>query len=272
MENKIDRLFWEKLGGMEVPPAPGSWEAINRGAAGQKNAVHWVRWAAAAVLLLTLGLGYLLDRTLRRSEPESSNLSAVVESAPARDGQGQPAAEGSRQNNQIQPEQITAVADPGLGEGKPGPRQAAAKMPVDVKPEEVHDEPEAQSLLTALIPVEDEVSESVVGTAVTEDQVPQPEAGAVLLADNGMQPQADATDFEALPIRIVYKKGREPEPEPYDKGLTQRGMEKLTALTDELKLSEEAREKLRNTKEDLLAFNFRNLINRKNNEDNELEE
>lgn len=272
MENKIDRLFREKLGGLEMPPAPRSWEAISRGASERKTAVYWTRWAAAAALLLTLGLGYVFERSLRRNEPDS-RLSEAVESAPAQEGQGGPAVTGKLQNNLAEQEKNAAAVVPGQGEVQPRPRQATAEKPGEVKPGKLGDESGVQSLLlTALIPVEDEASLAVTGTAMTEEQVQQPEADAVLLADNGTQPQADETAFEALPIRIVYKKGREPEPEPYDKGLTQRGMEKLTALTDELKLSEEAREKLRNTKEDLLAFNIRNLINRKNNENNELEE
>jgi hypothetical protein len=275
MENKIDRLFREKLGGMEVPPAPRNWEAISRGAARPKTAVHWARWAAAAALLLTLGLGYVFERSMRRSEPAGGSLSEAVGSAPAREGQGGPATPGRPQDSLAQPENRAEAADPGQAAVQPGLRQVAVERSGDVKPQpapDMQDEPEAQSLLTALIPGEDEAADGASGMLIAADQVQQPDVAAAQLADNGVQPEAAQTAFEALPIRIVYKKGLEPEPEPYDKGLMQRGMEKLTALTDELKLSEEAREKLRNTKEDLLAFNIRDLINRKNNENNELEE
>ena len=92
-----------------------------------------------------------------------------------------------------------------------------------------------------------------------------------LRADTGEFNNAFETS-EPLPIRIVYKRGRQPEPDRSGQGIMQRGMEKLTVLTDELKLSEEAREKLRNTKDDVLALNIGRLINRKNNENNDLEE
>ena len=261
MENKIDRLFREKLGGMEMMPSARGWEQISRGAVSRKSAMPWIRWSAA-VFLLVLGIAYLFERGHRQAMP-GSVLSETAESAPhitesspavAKAPEVEAPAAEVTETDKTPSRKFRAHAD-------------AVRIPAPVPTKELSSpEERAPQLHLAEVEPAEAVSpvESVAVTGVTNEN---PD----LRADAGEFNNAFES-AEPLPIRIVYKKGRQPEPDRSGMGIMQRGMEKLTALTDELKLSEEARGKLRNTKDDVLAFNIGRLINRKNNENNELEE
>jgi hypothetical protein len=263
MENKIDRLFREKLGGMEMMPSTRGWEQISRGAVSRKSTMPWIRWAAA-VFLLVMGIAYLFERGQRQAMP-GVMLSEKAESA-----------------SQI------ADSPPALAKAPEVEAPAAEVIESDKTParkfrshsDAVRIQAPAPTPTKALSSPEERAPQLQLAVAEPAEAGPIGEqATATGFIHENPDLRADAGEFnnafesaEPLPIRIVYKKGRQPEPDRAGLGIMQRGMEKLTALTDDLKLSEEAREKLRNTKDDLLAFNVGRLINRKNNENNELEE
>ena len=280
MENRLDQLFRNRLSKYEEIPSSQAWEHIHEKLASKKKVFWGKRLAIAASVLLIATVGFFGYRSFTNMEVDSGNnlSTSIVEENKLND---QP----TTLNDELMPENENSNL---LGIEVEGPDKVIAPEP---QYEEISEIAEKQDIELELEQVEvplvaevkmDVSQEESSGErkltieeperkneeVFTETQIKEPLIAENSIIEEDKNSNTSENTKKAYPeVKIIYKANTDSELVASGKrSLINKGLNKITEFSDEHLLTADRKEKLRNTKEDLLALNFGKLLNKSNKE------
>ena len=276
MENKLDKLFRDRLLAHEEIPSTQAWDRIHEQLASKRKKVWNNRLAIAASIILLVGLGYVGFRSIDFLSVLETNMSSKsMNPAAVAEKESINIQKNTRNENDIKPldedeknDQNPVVAEVKTSEKRAEKsskqKQHAATQHVEVSvapiPESEHKIIEVENEYPDMAISREEIHQSAKGPEellAENNQVMEPEESKVNIANVKTFPQ----------VKITYKAGKQSELlDSGRKTILEKGMDKITEFSDEHLLTAERKTKLRNTTEDVLALNFGKLINKSNRE------
>lgn len=278
MENKLDKLFRDKLVAHEEIPSMKAWDQIHDQLASKRKKVWNNRLAIAASIILLVGLGYVGFRSIDFFSVLETNMSSKSIN---------PAAVEKKESINIQKNTLNENDRKAVDEvEKEHQNPVVAEVKTSKKSIENPSKPEPETLAQHVDVFDAPIPESEHETLGIENKQPdiaisnpnedvdQPtKVPEELLAEYNqvMEPEksmVNATVVKSYPqVKITYKAGKQSELlDSGRKTILEKGMDKITEFSDEHLLTAERKTKLRNTTEDVLALNFGKLINKSNRE------
>ena len=261
--NKLDHLFRNALGNQKIEPSPVAWEKLEGQLHKKKKGYLW-RWSvAAAVLMLVIWAGWMAWEPGARDPMVSDRVGAPADRA--------------EQNNTVAPDMPAHRKEkPIVGEpdqtlsGEPGPKifelnneqvAAAATLKEDMPAKAASILGEASAMGSQLSEIVAEAGQEPGHLDLTV--MPEQEEAASGMA----HAEHPASPVVKVPIRIVYKRTNDADVlAASDQNILKKGFKKLGRITEDLRLSEATREKLRDTKDDFLALNVDKIFKRNESE------
>ncbi len=262
--NKLDDIFKKKLQVYEVQPSDHAVERM-MGKLQQRHRYIWIKRLMVAAGLLLLGAGTIWlaevfvktegDKVVVGSEkimPQpienkmlSSEMQSFEENAALRSDEKETESSPAITKNTI------ASDDSGLG-----------AMTVNIKGPDMENESEAMNVNRSKEQVN---SEYYPQEQKGELQMPVLISNPVMASNTAPEVESSAKDMQAgimeeikiVPIKIVYKKANDSQDvEPVKRnGLLKKGYKKIAAVVDRMNIKEGAKDKLRKTRDDLVAMN-----------------
>lgn len=227
MNNRVDKVFKDKLESHQLSPSPAAWDKLDQQLAKKNNAHVWLR-AAAVLALVSLATVVAINW---RAEDTQNNLASNEEVTPA-----QPAPTPNET-----PEQPVAM-EPAVGE------QVARKQ----EKKKVVVAPQKETPVVDQQPIEQQEEQPVVlddAPALIVDATPVPE----------QIPDITETiqEEKAKPVVIVYTlpaiaKNEAPQPEE-----KKTGFQRVLEVANNVKNADNPFGELREAKNDLFAWEFR---------------
>jgi len=282
MEEKLDKLFKDKLGTFRAEPTENAWAQIHQQLSSSKRKVLTIRFAAAASIAILISLGVLSYLFVDQINPTDDRLS---------DAKQEQLQEGSKVGTTPlkNEENVNAVLEPQDDE-KAMIAQKLNQQPAMESPEKRNADVESASLseakpakqgtLPVMKPAEVLTARETQVNKEEDDGLPSRKedtelVAQVLLEEKELEPAKTAEEIpEQKPtkngkktypqVKIIYKASSESELVASNKNLIDKGIKKITKFSDERILTDEVKTKLRNTKDDLLALNFGKLLNKSN--------
>lgn len=273
MEERLDKLFKDKLGGHKVPPSEHAWGQINdQLSSNRKN--KWARHlAVAASILLLISAGIVTYNYIDQVQPASP---AISESKSVET----PSAENQFDNQALLNEANSDIEIPQLEE-----EIIEVEEPVLIEKSSDHPQEKTEIDQQPILAVaqNEEVENQEVTVHITTEYLQEIEQNEteILLADNvptetEASPEPSETnlkneELEILPeektypkVKITYKASTDSELVASNRNLIDKSIKKITKFSDERIMTDEVKTMLRNTKDDLLALNFGKLLNKSN--------
>jgi len=276
MENKLDKLFRDKLIAHEEIPSTKAWDHIHDQLASKRKKVWNNRLAIAASIILLVGLGYVGFRSIDFLSVLETNMSSKsMNPAAVEEKESINIQKNTLNENDIIPLEVDEKNDqnPVVAEVKTSEKRAeksskqkqqAATQHVEVSVAPI---PELEH---KIIEVENEYPDMAISHEDIQQSVKGPEE---MLAENDLdieheESKVNIANVKTFPqVKITYKAGKQSELlNSGRKTILEKGMDKITEFSDEHLLTAERKTKLRNTTEDVLALNFGKLINKSNRE------
>ena len=276
MENKLDKLFRDKLIAHEEIPSTQAWDRIHELLASKRKKVWNNRLAIAASIILLVGLGYVGFRSIDFLSVLETNMSSKsMNPATFEEKESINIQKNTLNENDIIPLEVDEKNDqnPIVAEVKTSEKRAeksskqkqqAATQHVEVSVAPI---PELEH---KIIEVEIEYPDMAISHEDFQQSVKGPEE---MLAENDLdieheESKVNIANVKTFPqVKITYKAGKQSELlNSGRKTILEKGMDKITEFSDEHLLTAERKTKLRNTTEDVLALNFGKLINKSNKE------
>ena len=271
MENKLDKLFKDKLSSYEESPSVKAWDQIQDQLASKRKKLWSRRLAIAASIMLLVSLGYVGFHAL--------------ETVPVKDGE---ISSKSMDESTVDESNLTNIPEAGLENNKEKTidpvienqevlaevksPEHVAKYPIKPKSEELLRRTETSAIANeemkniALAGVENlsEINNVTTEYVQTPMEIPG-ENSQKVLAEVSSSGQAQVEEYPH--VTVIYKAGKESVlVESGRRNILDKGINKISEFSDEYLLTSERKIKLRNTKEDVLALNFGKLINKSNKE------
>ena len=268
--NKLDQLFRNVLSTHKVEPSPAAWQKLESQLHERKRSASW-RWvAAAAVLILFFWVGWsrwepgspshtISDRSVESVNPTIEKDPGVAE---------------LKQKSDLQLESAKEVA--------PAPEMEKARVLANKGSKRIEDTPskdepkDLQEIETPPQPL------AIIASAPLQEEAPLRNQQTVekdheftetvrqreeLPTNEVAMTSVSGKAVEKVPIRIVYKRGNRADLLAVNnQNFVKKGFKKLGDFTEDLRMSEEKKAKLRSTKDDFLAFNIEKLFKRNENE------
>ncbi len=261
--NKVDKLFRDGLSAQKIEPSAAAWSKLEGRLRSRRRAAFWSWTAAAAVLLLLLWGGYAIRegrntaQLLADSEPSMPAINPAIKQDGLPVGPAKEVTNGDKDYvgaDLSAKENVPQTADlPGNApHNRPGAKLSA----------QMQDSPSRQ--------VADDlaVSEPVRETALGDIETLSATAGTSYPAHTENVPvqvvEVVATAesvAEKVPITIIYKKGnREDITAVAGQKVIKKGIKKLGDITEDMLMSEDAKERWRGRKDDILALNIEKIF------------
>ncbi len=276
MENKLDKLFRDKLSAHKEIPSMDAWIRINEQLTSKKKKVWSKRLSIAASIILLVGLGYIGIRSLdfvtsHNTEMSSKSIKPSTIAAPElTDNQtNNPEKNDNRTSVEVDKNQTSqVVADMKTIQKK-------AEKPSELKTEAIAQNSKVPGVAVPdmenkIAKVDNKKSDLVVSN---EEVIQSIDPYEEVLAENNQvsaqeEKSVEVAEAKTFPqVKIIYKAGKQSElVESGRKNILDKGITKITEFSDEHLLTAERKTKLRNTTEDVLALNFGKLINKSNRE------
>jgi len=267
--NKIDELFRGKLAHFQKAPAPGSWEKISGALAGKRRILYW-KWGsvAAAIAIVGLSVAFLVyknhpDEPLSEAIPILDTLHDKGLPAPLAEGQQDAAMVAAEVGNESGADDYEEVEEV---PADPDGRIEKQRRLVQADPI-VEEEPDGNEINPVVEP-EKRDTEAMENNALSTGEM-------TLMAETNLDStslgcSASAAEPEQVPIRIVYKKGGQTDlVAENDQNFVRKSFDKIGQITENLKLSEDAKARWKTTKEHILALNIQEFFKEKNVEETE---
>lgn len=271
MEERLDKLFKDKLANHRVAPTANAWEQLHGRLQHKKQNIWTRRLAIAATVLLLVSVsfvGYKYLNSYQQATPGISQSKTV-------DTREKSEVENSDLNNSPLAFNDSEVKDETQATNKQAVSDniPVGDLPVQtVKSSEkniatISKEPEQEINLeettvphnTPEVLEQEELLASTVEKNLNETELPS-ESENITLAQANTQPEKSYPK-----VRIVYKADANSDLlASKNRNLLDKGINKIAKFSDEHIVTDQVKTKLRNTKDDLLALNFGKLLNKSN--------
>lgn len=279
MENRLDKLFKDRLSKHEEIPTPKAWNQLHERLAANRRKAWGKRLAIAASILLFATVGYIGYQSLDTLTIKKDQLVAITMDDKVTNEE-QPIAKPKEEISEIKNSKENVI----------DPVNKLNKQQEDIiqekSIEKIIQEPKVVEL-----PVKKAEEKTLISVAVLDNSGVEQEAkvqgpkelieepilsdssSEVLLAEN--EPTEEIQDLlkqkeqkkTYAQVKIIYKADRNSElVASGKKTFINKGIDKLTKFSDEHLLTADRKTKLRNTKDGLLAMNISKLLNKSNKE------
>jgi len=271
--NKLDDLFKKKLQAYEVQPSDHAVERM-MGKLQQRHRYIWIQrlMVAAGLLLLGAGTIWLADVFVKteadkivvvgsekimnqpiENEVLRSEMQSFEENAVLRSGEKETASSSAIAKSTI----VTDDSDLG-------------KLPVNINRPDMENEAKVKDVKRS-----EEQVEGYLQERKEEQQMPVLVSEPVIASRTVPEVESSAEDMqtsiveedEVVPIKIVYKKTNDSQDiEPIKKnGLFKKGYKKIAAVVDRMNIKDGAKDRLRKTRDDLVAMNPVKIFSKEEN-------
>ncbi len=279
--NKTDRLFKDKIGGLEYPPSSEPWQVIEQTLQKKKNQQRW-RWlAAAASIILLVGLGsyFVINDSmnliqtavdtstqLKNTEPEMTTNKKTMKGEDTKtesEHAGKMAMKMAQNKNQeinnIKPDTKHTTnkkqhrAENTIAMKTPNTTEVNA----NISSVELQDQPRPIAQKLAQLP--DEISKTdEIPLAVDQGtELPTTQKNAPDVASQAAIKQNNLEEQKYPQVKIIYKKSQDESVLAYaQEKIVEKSIKKISDIKDDLKISDETKAKIRNAKDDILTLNF----------------
>jgi hypothetical protein len=200
MENKLDKLFRDKLEHHSVQPSANAWDKVAAGFPKKNNTIVWA-WRLAAAVALVGMIGVLIFNALESNEvtPMAQDNTPKTETTPALDPHEQ----------KVKQEVLEPSAQPVIEKKEEKP----VKKPVFNRPAPLVAEAKTETIKEATVPVTETIAptrteNTVATTAVSQTQV-EPEKTTVIvytLAAVESKPAEEAAKVKPLQRMLTFAK------------------------------------------------------------------
>jgi hypothetical protein len=271
MEERLDKLFNDKLANHRVTPTSDAWEQLHGHLADKKKNIWTRSLAIAATLLLLVSAGFVGYKYLAGQQQATPNISQskITDTKEKSELEKSDLKNSPLVFNDSQAKEATkAISGDDLSTNIPtdnlplktveSSEKSVANTFREPAQEIIPDEAEVPDNLPEVIEQEELLAVNVEQDLI-ETELPSESADVALT-------QANTQIQKSYPkVRIVYKADANSElVASNSRNLLDKGINKITKFSDEHIVTDQVKTKLRNTKDDLLALNFGKLLNKSN--------
>ena len=275
MEERLDKLFKEKLTQHKVNPSDHAWDQINHQLARKRRNVWAKRLAVAAsflVLISAASIAYFYIDRVNSNNPSitQSKTKEIPEiKTKAEDNIKTPSSQGSESLDRVADQsKLATISNENQTPETPIEKSASTAM----QSESAQNEEKTQAVKDKemILPVElhpkKEESKDFLADNISNENVEQIEKKQIGDSEKVSDSIEKTVTEKTYPkIRIVYKADENSDLVAGDnKTLIDKGINKITKFSDEHIITDQVKTKLRNTKDDLLALNFGKILNKSN--------
>jgi hypothetical protein len=271
MEERLDKLFKDKLANHRVAPTSDAWEQLHGQLEHKKQNIWARRLAIAATLLLLVSVSFVGYKYLNGLE----QVTPAISQSKTTDTKEKSEAENSDLNNSP-----LAFNDSEVKDATKATNEGAVSndIPVDYVPAQIAKSPEKSIAKSTGEPGQENplpkttvahnapevLEQEVLMAATIEEDLKETEPPSA--SENITLVQANIEPQKSYPkVRIVYKADANSTlVVSNNRNLLDKGINKITKFSDEHIVTDQVKTKLRNTKDDLLALNFGKLLNKSN--------
>lgn len=271
MEERLDKLFKDKLANHRVAPTANAWEQLHGQLQHKKQNTWTRRLAIAATLLLLVSASFVGYKYLNGLEQATSAVSQSKSTGTKEKSEVENSdlINSPLAFNESEAKEVTiAISEEEVSNNNPAdnfPVQTLKSTEKSIiktlkEPEQEINLEEATVPNNAPeIPEQEELLAATVEEDINETEMPS-ESESITLVQVNTQPQKSYPK-----VRIVYKADVNSDlVASKNRNLLDKGINKITKFSDEHIVTDQVKTKLRNTKDDLLALNFGKLLNKSN--------
>lgn len=272
MEERLDRLFKDKLANNKIAPSANAWEQIHGQLKNKKQNTWTKRLAIAATLLLFASASFIGYNYINGLKQDAPLVSSSLDTETNENSDPQNIAPKNSEEHNSVTEQKTESSDNSTEANDGDSKIILAEVATESGEETSLLEPvqlpeitaqEKLATLSEAVPLQDVEqklepelmdSENTLHQGIEEMEEP------VMVAEATLKPQKSYPK-----VSIIYKADANSDlVASNNRNLLDKGIKKITKFSDEHIVTDQVKTKLRNTKDDLLALNFGKILNKSN--------